>query len=111
MNRKKLPIGVQTFSEIRRENYYYVDKTHFLLDAATLRTTWIRSLLRSLTGLTGRRSGAGIMVIAGPAKRFIILLIFYCSLLKKICILLVRDRHAHLSGQFTDGAGRIHTGS
>ena len=25
--RKKLPIGVQTFSEIRQENHYYVDKT------------------------------------------------------------------------------------
>nr|CAA6804118.1 MAG: FIG00914433: hypothetical protein [uncultured Thiotrichaceae bacterium] len=26
--RKQLPIGIQTFSEIRRNNYYYVDKTH-----------------------------------------------------------------------------------
>ena len=25
--RKKLPIGIQTFSEIRQENHYYVDKT------------------------------------------------------------------------------------
>ncbi|MEZ5537817.1 MAG: AAA family ATPase [Thiolinea sp.] len=25
--RKKLPIGIQTFREIREENYYYVDKT------------------------------------------------------------------------------------
>jgi hypothetical protein len=29
MNRKKLPIGIQTFSEIRTGNYYYVDKTQF----------------------------------------------------------------------------------
>ena len=28
-SRDRLPIGVQTFSEIRRENLYYVDKTHF----------------------------------------------------------------------------------
>ncbi|MBV2264680.1 MAG: ATP-binding protein [Thauera sp.] len=29
MNRKKLPIGVQTFREIREEGHYYVDKTGF----------------------------------------------------------------------------------
>ncbi|MBT9543977.1 MAG: ATP-binding protein [Candidatus Sericytochromatia bacterium] len=31
MLRKKLPIGIQTFREIREENYYYVDKTPFAL--------------------------------------------------------------------------------
>ncbi|MEJ5243201.1 MAG: AAA family ATPase, partial [Desulfomicrobiaceae bacterium] len=30
MTRKKLPIGIQTFAEIRREGYYYVDKTPFV---------------------------------------------------------------------------------
>ncbi|MBC7355282.1 MAG: ATP-binding protein [Desulfomicrobiaceae bacterium] len=30
MARKKLPIGIQTFAEIRREGYYYVDKTPFV---------------------------------------------------------------------------------
>ena len=29
--RKKLPIGIQTFSKIREDNYYYVDKTGFAL--------------------------------------------------------------------------------
>ena len=29
MNLKKLPIGIQTFSEIIQENYLYVDKTTF----------------------------------------------------------------------------------
>jgi hypothetical protein len=29
MQRKKLPIGIQTFREIREEDYYYVDKTVF----------------------------------------------------------------------------------
>jgi hypothetical protein len=29
MQRKKLPIGIQTFREIREEAYYYVDKTAF----------------------------------------------------------------------------------
>ncbi|MGB0849421.1 MAG: ATP-binding protein [Thiolinea sp.] len=29
--RKKLPIGIQTFSEIREGNYYYVDKTQLAL--------------------------------------------------------------------------------
>ncbi len=26
-DRRKLPIGIQTFRKIREENYYYVDKT------------------------------------------------------------------------------------
>jgi hypothetical protein len=30
MNRKKLPIGIQTFREIREDNHYYVDKTAFI---------------------------------------------------------------------------------
>ncbi|PIE00855.1 MAG: hypothetical protein CSA79_01950 [Thiothrix nivea] len=30
--RKKLPIGIQTFREIREENYYYVDKTRLALN-------------------------------------------------------------------------------
>ena len=30
--RKKLPIGIQTFSEIREENHYYVDKTQLALE-------------------------------------------------------------------------------
>ena len=34
MNRKKLPIGIQTFSEIRSEGYYYADKTAFCLKLA-----------------------------------------------------------------------------
>ena len=32
--RKKLPIGIQTFSEIRQDNYYYVDKTQLALALA-----------------------------------------------------------------------------
>ncbi|MDR2346071.1 MAG: AAA family ATPase, partial [Planctomycetaceae bacterium] len=27
---KKLPIGIQTFDEIREENYLYVDKTEYI---------------------------------------------------------------------------------
>lgn len=34
MARKKLPIGIQTFAEIRREGYYYVDKTPFVASLA-----------------------------------------------------------------------------
>jgi len=34
MNRKKLPIGIQNFSEIRSEGYYYADKTAFCLKLA-----------------------------------------------------------------------------
>ncbi len=29
---QKLPIGIQTFSEIREEDYLYVDKTNHALD-------------------------------------------------------------------------------
>ncbi|GAB4268391.1 MAG: hypothetical protein Kow0065_18790 [Methylomicrobium sp.] len=31
MTRKKLPIGIQTFREIREDDCYYVDKTEFIL--------------------------------------------------------------------------------
>lgn len=34
-DRKRLPIGIQTFSEIRTEGYYYADKTEFCLKLAT----------------------------------------------------------------------------
>ncbi|QLQ32273.1 MAG: ATP-binding protein [Candidatus Thiothrix singaporensis] len=34
MQRKLLPIGIQTFSEIRRNNHYYVDKTHLAVKLA-----------------------------------------------------------------------------
>ncbi len=30
MTRRRLPIGIQTFREIREENYYYVDKTAYI---------------------------------------------------------------------------------
>ena len=33
--RKKLPIGIQTFREIREEGHYYVDKTPFALQLIT----------------------------------------------------------------------------
>ena len=29
-DRRKLPIGIQTFRKIREENYYYVDKTAYI---------------------------------------------------------------------------------
>ena len=32
MTRKKLPIGIQTFSKIRNENCYYADKTGIAVD-------------------------------------------------------------------------------
>ncbi|MDO9139142.1 MAG: AAA family ATPase, partial [Methylobacter sp.] len=31
MNRKKLPIGIQTFAKIREDNHYYVDKTPLIM--------------------------------------------------------------------------------
>jgi hypothetical protein len=32
LKRRKLPISIQTFREIREENYYYIDKTALALD-------------------------------------------------------------------------------
>ena len=29
--RRKYPVGIQTFSRLRREGYVYVDKTDFLM--------------------------------------------------------------------------------
>jgi hypothetical protein len=31
MTRKKLPIGIQTFTKLREDDCYYVDKTAFAL--------------------------------------------------------------------------------
>ena len=30
MNKRRLPIGIQTFREVRDENCYYVDKTAYI---------------------------------------------------------------------------------
>ena len=30
--RRKYPVGIQTFSEIRERNYLYIDKTQYLVD-------------------------------------------------------------------------------
>ncbi len=32
---KKLPVGIQSFVEIRTEGYYYVDKTRFIKKLAS----------------------------------------------------------------------------
>ncbi|GEM_PF-3070254 len=29
---RKYPVGIQTFCEIRERNYFYVDKTQYLVD-------------------------------------------------------------------------------
>ena len=29
---RKYPVGIQTFSKIRERNYFYVDKTQYLVD-------------------------------------------------------------------------------
>ena len=34
MSRLKLPIGIQTYSEIRTGGYAYVDKSHFIVALA-----------------------------------------------------------------------------
>lgn len=30
--KRKLPIGIENFEEIRKENFYYVDKTNFIAE-------------------------------------------------------------------------------
>ncbi len=32
MERKKLPVGIESFEEIRREGFYYIDKTGLIRD-------------------------------------------------------------------------------
>lgn len=32
MERKKLPVGIESFDEIRREEFYYIDKTKLIID-------------------------------------------------------------------------------
>ena len=32
MERKKLPVGIESFEEIRREGFYYIDKTKLIRD-------------------------------------------------------------------------------
>ena len=32
IERKKLPVGIENFAEIRQENFYYVDKTYMIRD-------------------------------------------------------------------------------
>jgi hypothetical protein len=34
--RKKLPIGIQTFSEIRENGHYYVDKSRYAFQLSTI---------------------------------------------------------------------------
>lgn len=36
---RKLPIGIQTFEDIRRDNYLYVDKTAFSVENSEYRKT------------------------------------------------------------------------
>ena len=37
MHRRKLPIGIQTFRQVREDDCYYVDKTAFILRLAKSR--------------------------------------------------------------------------
>ena len=49
---KKLPIGIQTFADIRNENFYYVDKTKHILQLVEYRYIFLsrpRRFGKSLT--------------------------------------------------------------
>ncbi|MEA3383428.1 MAG: AAA family ATPase, partial [Campylobacterota bacterium] len=41
MNLKKLPIGIQTFSEIINKDYLYIDKTNIAYDLITKESKYI----------------------------------------------------------------------
>ena len=43
MTRRKLPIGLQTFRELREEGYYYVDKTPYIQQLVTEGTHYFLS--------------------------------------------------------------------
>lgn len=43
MNIRKLPIGIQSFESLRKENYLYVDKTEFIWNLVNLGKTYFLS--------------------------------------------------------------------
>ena len=43
MNIRKLPIGIQSFEKLRKENFLYVDKTEFVYRLANEGTTYFLS--------------------------------------------------------------------
>lgn len=38
--KKKLPIGIEFFRDLKRDNFYYVDKTGFIRDLIESRGSW-----------------------------------------------------------------------
>ena len=52
MTRRPLPVGVDDFEKLRKEQYYYIDKTLFIKDLLDMRE---RPILLSVRGVLGRR--------------------------------------------------------
>ena len=51
MNKRKLPIGIQTFRKIREETCYYVDKTAYIRRIRTARGARLRRVGDAISGL------------------------------------------------------------
>ena len=52
MERKKLPVGIDSFEKLRREDFYYVDKTGLIID---LLNNWEKSTSSPVRGASARR--------------------------------------------------------
>ena len=65
---RKYPIGIQTFSTIRKEGYLYIDKTEYVYDKHASR------LFRRAEGFVrracDREAGDGMDGISGAALRY-----------------------------------------
>ena len=77
MPRVTLPIGTSNFAEIRREGWYYVDKTGLIRDLLNTRKAKVtlitrpRHCVRSKRGNTRKISGTSMMRSCATALRFI----------------------------------------
>lgn len=77
MPRVTLPIGTSNFAEIRRESWYYVDKTGLIRDLLNTRKAKVtlitrpRRCARSKRGSTQKISGMSTMRSCAMALRFI----------------------------------------
>ena len=63
---KKLPIGIENFEEMRREDFYYVDKSHVI---EQLLTQWGKVNLFTRPRRFGKTMGMGMLaqfLIYGP---------------------------------------------
>ena len=72
---RKLPIGIQTFAEIREENYLYVDKTAFVWRIANTGKPYFLS--------RPRRFGKSLLLSTFEAYFLNLAVPYLCTILKQ----------------------------